>query len=392
MSNTLHVYPSPEGYRKEMLSLDAIDMAVTNSLRLQSPLLLAIAMGVGKTFAIESYICSERWRDRCAGVIVFLNSHDQLDEVEERLRKNLVLHPDSQIINIASGLGFKKHRQGNRQTITNFVADFIASNFAAGMTTLVVGRKDLDGGCKFATEAIADLTKALAKRGLPTVRMINAKSSDLPKEPSPGVIPYLTYGATGVNTFEHYESAVFMGGFYVPEEALLDIVFADTAPSKRPKCSIECKSVVERGVRVLRRRVKWHQPVDAERRRFAAAVLRRLELDPVLQAFGRIRYTIHARTVIMTSAHDVLPYVGRVTEVSDITSARSLLGLGDTHSERHKHQMTGLRALLGSGQTLKEAASLVGISYATAKRLISRSGIDPAQSTPQRAQSHSNDY
>jgi hypothetical protein len=60
----------------------------------------------------------------------------------------------------------------------------------------------------------------------------------------------------------------------------------------------------------------------------------------------------------MTVAHDVLPYVGRVTEVSDLTGARSLLGLGDTYGERHRHQLAGLKALISSGKSLKEAAAI----------------------------------
>ena len=281
---------------------------------------------------------------------------------------DLVLHPSSKVINIPSGLGIMKHWPNNRAAIINFVADVIAANHAAGKTTVVVGRKD-DVVHQRATEATTFLLAALAKRGLAQVKVVLAVDELLPMEPSRDLVPYLTYGAIGLNALEGYDTILFLHGFYVPESAISDIVFAELPPSRRPRFQVR--------IRGGRRHIDWTDTVSAEVQRYAQAVLFRLEADVALQAFGRVRYTIHPRVVVMSVLHNVLPHVGRISAVRNLTEARAILGLGRTVDQQHGGQTERLRAALDQGQTLKDAAGGLGISYASAKRLAAAADIQP---------------
>jgi hypothetical protein len=59
---------------------------------------------------------------------------------------SLVLHPASRLINVASAIGFQKFWPSNRMSITNFTADVVARNRAAGRSTVIIGRKDAEDG------------------------------------------------------------------------------------------------------------------------------------------------------------------------------------------------------------------------------------------------------
>jgi hypothetical protein len=218
-----------------------------------------------------------------------------------------------------------------------------------------------------ATEAIGLIQAALLRRGLKDVKVMSAADPNLPSTPSPNVVPYLHYGAIGLNALEDYDAAVFVHGYYIPDEVLTKAVFPHLPPSKRPKARITAIGG--------RRRITWTGAISDEDRKLAEAMLFRLEADPALQAFGRVRFAIKPRTVVMSIQHNIQPRLGRVKTVTNLATARVELGLDGTADERHRHQIERLRALLAKGMTLEAASKDLGISYRSAMRLAAEAGI-----------------
>ena len=85
MKISTKVYTSPDAYRLQLLSEDRLHAEVSMSIQSGHPFIINGAMGVGKTHALLAYLCSKRWREFCAGVVLFFYTHRQLDEIEARL-------------------------------------------------------------------------------------------------------------------------------------------------------------------------------------------------------------------------------------------------------------------------------------------------------------------
>ncbi len=272
----------------------------------------------------------------------------------------VVLNPSTRVINVASSIGTRRYWKGRQREIINFAADCIAENVTAGKTTVVVGRKNGTTE-KRCDEAMQLLRTALDRRGLNDVQVVPA-SQGLPELPSLLIVPFLTYGAVGLNSLEHYDTAVFVHGYYVPETALSELLFGHLPRSKRPQFQIRSEGG--------RRRIHWDDVVDPAVRRLARAALCRLECDIALQAFGRVRYTTRPRIVVMSVMHEVAPFVGTVDEVRNLTAARGLLVMDSTIDFRRAGRTDALLKEIAAGCTLKQAAERARIPYVSAKRLM----------------------
>ena len=218
-----------------------------------------------------------------------------------------------------------------------------------------------------ATEAITALTVALHRRHLSGVQVVNIADHVLPDAPTVDVVPYLHYGAIGLNALEGYDSIIFVHGYYIPDAMLAEAVFPHLPPSQRPVPRISTHGG--------RRRVTWTGTISVEDQRLAEVFLFRLEADPALQAFGRVRFTVSPRTVVMSIQHHLPSRLGRVTTVPTLTAARVALGLRSTTDERFQREIQHLQPLLAQGQTLTAAAQSLDIAPRTAKRLAATAGL-----------------
>ena len=281
----------------------------------------------------------------------------------------IVRHPGTKVVNIKSNCGTQtswKMKAHNRASLVNLVANAIAHWYAQGRTTVVLGRANQVKE-KRAHEAIALIEAALRKRGLGHIRIVLMGEDDLPTNPTLGVVPFLTYGATGFNVLEGYETLVAVTGFNVDNCILTEQLFPELPPSKRPTPTFDSRGG--------RRRIILPPAASDEDRRYANAVLFRLEADPVLQALGRIRQATNPRTAVVMAMYELVPHIGPVVAVPNITAALQALGISGTEVSIPDGQRAAIRGLASSGSTRAEVAAHLGVSIDTIKR---RSAKDPS--------------
>jgi hypothetical protein len=291
----------------------------------------------------------------------------------------LVMHPKSQVIQIRSGLGAISNRAGNLPAIASFNADFIARNRAAGQTTVLVGckdRKDRIGHNDqlLATEAIKAVREALCHRGMDGITILNP-DDELPKTPTPDVVPFITYSTVGTNDFKDYNNLCFVNTYNVPDDEVRNAAFRDRKPSERPRFTIG-----------RRRKIISETTMSPEDLAHVKRVLHRMEIESLLQAAHRVRFAVQPRTVVVCTQHDLRWEVGRLTVVPHLTSCRAVLGMGTTKDERRQRCVGTLRRCLKAGMTLKASAVVAGVSNSTARLWAAEEGLPvPSRGRPRKS-------
>jgi hypothetical protein len=275
----------------------------------------------------------------------------------------VVKHPETDYVQVRSGVGAVRNRTGNIKAIAHLVIDQIAQNLAEGRTTVLFVRKGDDEGERRGSSADdCELLRDLArKRGLPPVQFLTPGTA-LPQVDGrhtshPQMIPCVHYGMVGINAYEAYDTGIFLHGFFVPPEAVTELVFGHLPPRKRPTMTGRSGAVPI-----------WNPPLSPEMQAFSQQALFRLEADAVLQAIHRIRPGISPRLVVFTSVWSLKRYLGDVSEVANLTLAREHLDLGSTVDGRRGRLCAEIQTLLVAGLSLREAARRVRVSYRTAKR------------------------
>lgn len=295
-----------------------------------------------------------------------------------------VRHPQTRYVALSSSMMTPSRWSGNRRSIAAFAADLLICETLAGRTCVLVTRRNapdtisssgapVAGGPHLATMTISAVRRALDERhdAVPPGSIQILEPGEVPAQPTPGRIPVLTFGTIGINAFEGYDTLITLMAFHVPAEVIRDLAFADRKPSDRPRITLNG-----------RRQVQWTNPPTDQDREQVEAAIRLLEVDPVIQALGRVRGSIHPRLVVFSSLHDLAPWLGTVEAATTMSGLRTLLGLGSMISVRHGRQQARLQELVAEGLTVKAAAGELNVSYATARRLAHAAGMTLRRGRP----------
>jgi hypothetical protein len=180
------------------------------------------------------------------------------------------------VFNLRSRLGCDSYFGGNKKQVLDTFAVLIRRNVFSRKTTLLVSRLKSKQVCA------AYLTARLADWGI-TVKFVLSRE-DLPTVPEPSVIPIIHYGVVGVNDFSAYECAYCLNGYYVASNTL-NRALAEF----EPEAFGTDVRIVSGDALVRRAELVDHAMPDADRSLLANAYLQRLEVDPVVQAVGRVQ-------------------------------------------------------------------------------------------------------
>lgn len=317
----------------------------------------------------------ERWKDPRGDVhfiarpylgchLLILSAHLTRAYVEHRLGRGTVtspfegtrfVHSGTRIYNLCSLIGADCYFLKNSRQVLDTIAVLIARNVAFGKTTLLVSRKKLKEFCA------AHLQKRLARWGI-EVRFVTGDYSALPAAPDPRVIPVLHYGVHGVNCFSEYSSAYCLTGFYVPSGELNRRVQEDQPEEER----VDLRVVW--GPDMIRRVQSPTWAPESSRGEVANLALRTLEVDPVVQAVGRVRCLTKPREVVCFAMHDLTPDLGPVTVVRSLAALRKAMGIPSAAEVDHALEGERVAVLRAQGRTTAEIAAELGVSRRTVFR------------------------
>lgn len=358
------------------------------SLRLSSSLLRhsfeVQALGIkhlGSKFSFSAYDLlalqwssqSERWRDSSGRIhfvsrpylnrhMLIMSAHLSAAFTGHRLgcgtipspfENVLVRHSATTIHNIRSPIGAIRNFTKNLRYVLDTFAAVILRNVAEGRTTLLVARMKLKEDCaKY-------LERRLAGWGI-RVRFVHDGYGGLPTSPEPTTVPIVHYGIRGVNAFENYETAYCLHSYYVPTDVLNHHVH-ETEPEGL-RTELEVLSGPER---VRRARPVAPKSSDAGLAEIANLYLRKLEVDPPIQAVGRVRFLTRPREVVFFTMHDIAPDVGEVVEHRTLASMLEALGVPSAREIDRWQQSICAKKLTAEGRTATEIAAGLGISRRT---------------------------
>jgi hypothetical protein len=268
------------------------------------------------------------------------------DEVEVR-------HTKTRILNFRNRIGADTYFKRNHKQILDTIALLIARNISEGRSTLLLSRK------KSKTFCAKYLEGRLRGWGL-IVRFSTERHDDLPSPPDPRVIPVLHYGILGVNDFTEYQSAYALNSFYISANELNRHVQESEPGEFRVRLKIVSGPEMMRRVEIEESGV-----ADLDRTMLGNIYLRKLEVDPVIQAAGRVRFLTRAREVVFFQMHDLSRDLGECEDVRTLRALREKLGLPGSQEVDSIVRAARAQELMANGFTAKEAAIQLEISRRT---------------------------
>ncbi len=265
-------------------------------------------------------------------------------------------HTESRLLNLRSRLGVDRYFGNNHRQILDTFAVLILRNIREGRSTVLISRKKTKSLCA------AYLSRRLAAWGVP-VRFVHENYTSVPETPDPGVVPILHFGILGVNAFEDYGAAYCLNGYYISSRELSKAAQESTQPTDRVTITIDSRpdnvrrAVVEEGA----------DPGGAVRS-VANLYLRKLEIDPVVQAAGRVRFMTKAREVVFLQMADLRPQIGDHRVVGSLAALRAELDIPSARNIDECRDGMRMRAALDSGLTKVAVAAAEGVSVSTVYR------------------------
>jgi hypothetical protein len=315
----------------------------------------------------------ERWKDS-AGVIRFiarpyvhchvliLSAHLSAAYAAHRLGKSDFVspfestrfqHTGTRIVNLRNRIGADSYFKRNHKQILDVFAVVIARNISERRSTLLVSRKKSKAFCA------TYLKERLQGWGI-TVDIIIDNYDGLPESPDPAVIPIVHYGILGVNDFTEYESAYSLNSYYVSTRELNRHV-QDAEPEQ-----FRVRLKIVSGPEMMRRvEIEEHNIQDLDHTTLGNMYLQKLEVDPVVQAAGRVRFLTRPREVVFFQMHDLEREVGTCATVRTLAALRTTLGIPAAKELDALADVAEIQGLLKEGFTAEDAATKVGISRRT---------------------------
>jgi hypothetical protein len=166
-----------------------------------------------------------------------------------------------------------------------------------------------------------------------------------------------------VNSFESYESAYCVNSYYISPATLNNAV--QEAFSQADQVTLEIHSGSER----IRR------PVVVEGADSAGVIaktagfyLDKLELDPVVQALGRVRFVTKPREILVFQMADLRPQLCEHDVVESLAELRDLLGIPAAHEVSERIEGANYGAQVEAGCTVAQVAAAAGVSERTVYR------------------------
>lgn len=325
---------------------------------------------------------SERWKGTDGSVrfmarpsvnrhLLVLSAHLQdehiarrlgLDQIESPFKNIRFRHSGTRIINLRNRIGAAQYFEKNAKQILETFAVLIGRNIASGRSTLLVSRKNRKEFCAEKLRAV------LSAWGL-EVRFVTDGYEVLPTTPDPRMIPIIHYGILGTNNFTSYESAFCLNSFYISETDLERYI--NEAEPERFKLGFKITS----GTRMLRQVELEHPlPASADIVAIAAQYHRHLEVDPVIQAVGRVRYATLPREIVLFQMNDFHGDIDEYGDVTSIVALRDALDLPSPKEITQSIEAAKLRISRGNGLTADEAAKALGMSRRTYFRRLKTCG------------------
>ncbi len=314
----------------------------------------------------------ERWKDwartihfiarpylRCH--VLLLSAHLSSDFAGHRLgtdpipspfEHTRVRHSGTRLINLVNRVGADAYFASNHRRVLDTFAVVLLRNIIEGRSTLLVAKKSRKECCA------AYLWDRLKGWGV-DVRIVLEGFDDLPTSPDPTVIPLIHYGVMGVNTFQDYQSCYCLTSYYVPPDE-----FERTVQEFEPE-AFRVGLSVRAGADGIRRVELEPGAPDQDRRFLANLYLRKLEVDPVVQAAGRVRPLTKPREVVFFQMHDLEEQVGPYERVCTLSGLRGALGVPSAHDIDDLVDGLRARALMAEGRTAEAVAEEIGVSRAT---------------------------
>jgi hypothetical protein len=262
------------------------------------------------------------------------------------------VHTGTRVINVRNRCGADRHFHANRERILDTFAVLIARNVLEGRTTLVVSKKRSKKLC-------ADyLTNRLAAWGV-EVRFV-LDGDPLPPSPDPRIIPIIHFGVLGVNNYTEYQTGYCLNSYYIRASELNRTV--QEFEPKHFRTELEIVTTPDRRREV---RVATTEVTDAEREWLGEVYLRKLEVDPVIQAAGRVRFLTKPREVVFFQMNDLEHDLGPIREVCSLSELRDVLGVPSARDLDDAADGCRAAELMAEGKTAAEAAQIMGFSRET---------------------------
>lgn len=294
--------------------------------------------------------------------LLILSAHLSADYTGHRLGRGKIAspfeqtrfqHTQTRTVNIRSRIGADAYFYNNHQQILDTFAVLILRNLFAGRSTLLISRKKSKALCA------NYLKKRLGDWGV-AAKFVTENYVTLPQSPDPQTIPIIHYGILGVNDFSRYEAAYCLNSYYISTEELNRHVQEAEPDRFRVKLAILSGSERKRRVAIADRGVS-----DQDHTLLGDIYLRKLEVDPVIQAAGRVRFLTRAREVVFFQMHDLSPDIGAYEDVKTLLEFRTTMKIPSGKEMDSLVQGIRVKNLLESGVPAKEAASQLGISRRT---------------------------
>jgi biotin operon repressor len=267
-------------------------------------------------------------------------------------------HTGTRVFNLRSRIGADRYFGKNRAQILDTFALLIARNIEASRSTLLICKKKSKLSCA------SYLEQRLREWGY-QVEFVLEDYSQLPGRPDARVIPVIHYGVLGVNDFTEYQSAYCLNSYYVSTPALNRELQEFEPESFRVQVSIVS------GPERVRRVVVATKPVaTGEHEYLGDAYLHRLEIDPVIQAAGRVRFNTKPREVVFFQMAQLQGEIPGCHDVLSLVALRRELGIPDPTEVDAWHLVQRARSLLAGGRTREEVAAELGVSRTTLWRLL----------------------
>lgn len=279
-----------------------------------------------------------------------------LDTIASPFEQVRFQHTGTRIYNLKVGATTKGYFDGNKARLLNFFAVLIRRNIYQGQSTVLVSKKVFKDTC------IDYLGKRLAGWGY----QVQFPTGKFPKTPTPTVIPVIHYGMAGINALEQYDACYCLNAFYISDEILSAQLHAAEPDAFKVKLTHGTNVNGNRYVEVTDPR---YQLTDLNQW-LAQTVFEKLEVDPVLQAAGRVRFFTKPREVIVTTMHDLKPHVGAVTEIRSLSAAYQVLGVKRIRAKDSAMRAKTVLKLHAEGKSVREIEGLTCIPKSTVARII----------------------
>lgn len=269
-------------------------------------------------------------------------------------------HSETKIWNIRNRSGADSYFKSNRKQILDTFALLIARNIAEGRSTLLISRKKSKREC-------ADYLEARIRAWGVDVRLVPEDYESLPKNPSPTIIPVLHYGILGVNDFTEYESAYCLNSYYVSQRLLNDKIVHSHPAEFRVELLIRSGPQRRRYVEVAPASGR-----DLDHSYLGNLYLRKLEMDPVIQAAGRVRFITRPREVVFFQMNDLDREFPQCQDVDSLEALREAMELPRPADFDDAMRAQTVEILTSKGWSMAKIARWYGVHRSTLYRAIER--------------------